>query len=65
MIELAALIHLIASEKGLITSDGLLTETVANYKNDVQVRIPDVIKADVILDWTAKIKVADSIRRCL
>ena len=65
MIELAALIHLIASEKGLITSDGLLTETVANYKNDVLVRIPDVDKADIILGWSAKIKVADSIRRCL
>jgi nucleoside-diphosphate-sugar epimerase len=65
MIELAALIHLIASEKGLITSDGLLTETVANYKNDVQVRIPDVIKAKEVLGWSAKIRVADSIRRCL
>lgn len=65
MIELAALIHLVASEKGLITSDGLLTETVANYKNDVLVRIPDVSKAKEVLNWEAKIKVADSIRRCL
>ena len=65
MIELAALIHLVASEKGLITSDGLLTETVANYKNDVMVRIPNVNKAKQFLNWEAKKKVTESIRECL
>jgi nucleoside-diphosphate-sugar epimerase len=40
-------------------------ETVANYKNDVMVRIPNVNKAKEFLKWEAKKKVTESIRECL
>lgn len=40
-------------------------KTIGNYKNDVQVRIPDVTKASNTLNWNAKLKVDDSIRICI
>lgn len=38
---------------------------VADYQNDVLVRIPDVQKARKELGWEAKMKVDDSIRLCI
>jgi nucleoside-diphosphate-sugar epimerase len=40
-------------------------ETVANYENDVMVRIPNVNKAKQFLNWEAKRKVSESIQECL
>ena len=43
----------------------LLYDTIAEYENDVRVRIPDVEKAKEQLGWEAKMKADDSIRLCL
>lgn len=62
-ITMKQLAEIIYKEAGL---DGELKfETVANYKNDVMVRIPNVNKAKQFLNWEAKKKVTESIRECL
>lgn len=62
-ITMKQLAEIIYKEAGL---DGELKfETVANYKNDVMVRVPNVNKAKQFLNWEAKKKVAESIRECL
>lgn len=65
MTELALTIRDIAIEKGLIDDSLRRFESVAEYKNDVRVRIPDVSKAKTVLGWEAKIKIDESISRCL
>lgn len=62
-ITMKQLAEIIYKEAGL---DGELKfETVANYKNDVMVRIPNVNKAKQFLNWEAKKKVTESIQECL
>lgn len=65
MTELALTIRDIAIEKGLIDDNLTMFESVAEYKNDVRVRIPDVSKARTTLGWEAKVKIDESISRCL
>jgi nucleoside-diphosphate-sugar epimerase len=65
MTELALTIRDIAIEKGLIDDNLTMFESVAEYKNDVRVRIPDVSKARTTLGWEAKVKIDESINRCL
>jgi UDP-glucose 4-epimerase len=65
MIDLALTIRDIAAKKGMIEGNILKFDIIAEYKNDVRVRIPDVTKAKSVLGWEAKIKVDESIDRCL
>lgn len=65
MTELALTIRDIAIEKGMIDDSFIKFETVANYENDVRVRIPSVKKAKEMLGWEAKISIDESISRCL
>lgn len=62
-ITMKQLAEIIYAEAGF---DGELKfETVANYKNDVMVRIPNVNKAKQFLNWQANKRVTESIRECL
>lgn len=62
-ITMRSLAEMIYHEAGF---DGELKfEKVAEYKNDVRVRVPDVAKAEKELGWKAKKKVLESIRECL
>lgn len=65
MTELALTIRDIAIEKGMIDDGTIKFETIANYENDVRVRVPNVKKAKEMLGWEAKIKIDESISRCL
>lgn len=65
MIELALKIRDIAIEKGLIDNVSITFESIAEYKNDVRVRIPEVRKAEEVLNWKAQVKIDESINRCL
>lgn len=62
---LANLIHTKAIEKGLVDDSPLVFQTIAEYENDVRVRIPDVSKAKLLLNWEAKVKVSESVDHCL
>jgi nucleoside-diphosphate-sugar epimerase len=65
MSELALTIRDIAVEKGMIEDNALVFDSIAEYENDVRVRVPDVTKVKQMLGWEAKIKVDESIDRCL
>jgi nucleoside-diphosphate-sugar epimerase len=66
MRELAKKIYICGKEEfGLSLSNEIEFATLPAYPNDVRVRIPDVSKAKNELGWEAKIKVDESIRRCL
>lgn len=65
MIELAGIIHDVAVEQNLLLNKTLTFNTVAEYKNDVTVRIPNVAKAKEYLNWEAKQKVRESVAECL
>jgi nucleoside-diphosphate-sugar epimerase len=65
MTELALTIRDIALEKEMITNCFKKFETIAEYENDVRVRIPSVIKTKEILGWEAQVKIVDSIEKCL
>ncbi len=67
MKELALLIHESARETLLIPSGaGELTfETVEEYVDDVVTRVPAVAKAERLLGWKARVKLVESIGRCL
>lgn len=65
MTELALTIRDIAIEKAMMKDRAIRFDSIANYKNDVRVRIPDVAKAKNILNWEAKVKIDESIDRCL
>jgi nucleoside-diphosphate-sugar epimerase len=62
-ITMKELANIIFEEAGLQGQLGF--ETVANYKNDVMVRIPNINKAKQFLNWEAKKKVRESIKECL
>lgn len=64
MKELANLIYKVAVEMKVLPEGKLNFETVADYPDDVRVRLPDVTKAKN-LGWEAKQKVEESIRECL
>lgn len=65
MIELAGIIHDVAVELNLLSSRSLSFNKVADYENDVQVRIPDASKAEKILNWKAQQKIRASVLNCL
>jgi nucleoside-diphosphate-sugar epimerase len=65
MIELAGIIHDVAVDENFLLSEHLTFKSVASYKNDVLVRIPDVSKAKTVLGWEAKQKIRESISKCL
>lgn len=65
MLELAQIIQEVAIEQNLVPAETLRFDSVADYKNDVLVRIPDVSRAKDILAWEAKQKVRQSIETCL
>jgi nucleoside-diphosphate-sugar epimerase len=65
MTELALTIRDIAIEKGMIDDGITKFETIANYENDVRVRVPSVKKTKEILGWEAQVKIEESIERCL
>ena len=65
MKELAKLIHECAKELTLVPDGELSFQTVANYKNDVIVRLPDVSKTRRVLGWSARQQVKESITKCL
>ena len=65
MVDLARTIHEVGIDMNLIPSSELSFSTVSSYKDDVNIRIPDVAKAKVVLGWEAKQKVKDSVRICL
>lgn len=65
MIDLARMIHEVGIEMNLIPSSELSFKTISEYKDDVNIRIPDVAKAKVVLGWEAHQKVKESIRYCL
>jgi UDP-glucose 4-epimerase len=65
MIDLAEIIHDVAVERNLVLADQLKFKTVAEYKNDVLIRIPCVSKAKEFLGWEAKQKIKDSVKECI
>jgi nucleoside-diphosphate-sugar epimerase len=65
MKQLALTIHKKAQELNLVFPGELKFQTVATYKNDVIVRLPDVSKAKRVLGWSANQKVEESITNCL
>lgn len=65
MKQLALTIHKKAQELNLVFAGELKFQTVATYKNDVIVRLPDVSKAKRVLGWSANQKVEESVTRCL
>lgn len=65
MIELARIIHEVGIEMNLIPSSELSFSTINSFKDDVNIRIPDVAKAKIVLGWEAKQKVRESIKHCL
>ena len=65
MRELATVIHSLAREKNLIENYDLEFETVADYLNDVKIRIPNINKARNQLKWEPTKKLYDSIDYCL
>jgi nucleoside-diphosphate-sugar epimerase len=65
MIDLANIINTNAIRLGLLEEQKLSFDSVAEYPNDVMIRIPDVSKAKSILNWEAKVKVNESVRSCL
>jgi nucleoside-diphosphate-sugar epimerase len=65
MKQLAHIIHSEAVERGLIPSGNISFETVADYFADVKVRIPDISKAEGILNFKPTKKLQESIKYCL
>lgn len=66
MLHLAIKIKTIAKELGIETSPGPLKfDHLVAYKNDVLYRVPDVSRANSLLQWKANVSVDDSIRRIL
>ncbi len=67
MKELALLIFETAQKMSLLSHDEreLSFETVAQYTDDVMMRVPAVAKAERLLGWKARIKVRESVRYCL
>lgn len=64
---LAELIYAEAKAQGAIPASAgeLKFEYKPIYSDDVSIRIPKVGKAKEQLDWTAKVKVKEAIRRCV
>jgi UDP-glucose 4-epimerase len=65
MRHLANRIHALAAQNGFDVPKFIRFERVGGYVNDVSVRIPDVSNAKKDLDWEAKVKLDDSIQKCL
>lgn len=66
MRHLAKLIYNEGINQGIIENQGRLTfETIQNIPRDVKIRIPDITKAKDMLLFEPKIKVDESVRRCV
>ena len=65
MRHLANRIHELAKQNGFDVAKYIRFERVGEYKNDVWVRIPDVSRARDDLGWEAKVKLDESIQKCL
>ena len=67
MKQLAEIIYDTAKELGLIegSAEGLTFETKMSFSDDVRIRVPDVSKAERVLNWRPTLKAAESVRECL
>lgn len=67
MKELARIIYREAQSMSILakTDKALSFKSVANFKDDVRIRIPDVSKAKKDLGWKPTIKVREAVRNCL
>lgn len=67
MRELAEIIYREAVQQGLMRAyaQGLTFKTTAAFEDDVRVRIPDVEKARVQLNWAPTVQLEEAVRRCL
>lgn len=66
MYALAKMIYDTGIELGLITDTiPLMFKTVMDYDDDVKQRIPNTVKAEVMLGWKSETSLAESIKKCL